>query len=49
VIGAGVSDLATARAVADHFEEVLVLERDELPSGATTRPGVPQGTHSGEQ
>ena len=49
VIGAGVSGLATAGAVADHFEEVLVLERDELPSGATTRPGVPQGTHSGEQ
>jgi len=46
VIGAGVSGLAAARAVADHFEEVVVLERDELPSGATTRPGVPQGTQA---
>jgi phytoene dehydrogenase-like protein len=53
VIGAGVSGLAAARPVADHFEEVQVLEHDELPSGATTRPGVPQGTRhtdcSGEQ
>jgi glycine/D-amino acid oxidase-like deaminating enzyme len=46
VIGAGVSGLAAARAVADHFEEVVVLERDELPTGATTRPGVPQGTQA---
>jgi flavin-dependent dehydrogenase len=46
VIGAGVSGLAAARAVADYFEEVMVLERDELPPGATTRPGVPQGTQA---
>jgi flavin-dependent dehydrogenase len=46
VIGAGVSGLAAARAVADHFKEVVVLERDKLPSGATTRPGVPQGTQA---
>src|SRR5258708_16185430 len=45
-IGAGVSGLAAARAVADHFEEVVVLERVELPSGATDRPGVPQGTQA---
>jgi 2-polyprenyl-6-methoxyphenol hydroxylase-like FAD-dependent oxidoreductase len=43
VIGAGISGLSAARALADHFEEVIVLERDELPSGATPRPGVPQG------
>ena len=43
VIGAGVSGLSAAQALANHFEEVLVLERDELPSGATSRPGTPQG------
>jgi 2-polyprenyl-6-methoxyphenol hydroxylase-like FAD-dependent oxidoreductase len=43
VIGAGVSGLSAAQALADHFEEVIVLERDELPSGATPRPGAPQG------
>jgi len=43
VIGAGVSGLSAANALADHFEEVIVLERDELPYGATPRPGAPQG------
>src|ERR1700744_3526218 len=46
VIGAGVSGLAAAKAISDYFEEVVVLERDDLPSGATTRPGVPQGTQA---
>jgi 2-polyprenyl-6-methoxyphenol hydroxylase-like FAD-dependent oxidoreductase len=43
VIGAGVSGLTAAQALADHFEQVIVLERDTLPSGASPRPGVPQG------
>src|SRR5260370_30410380 len=43
VIGAGVSGLSAANALANHFEEVIVLERDELPYGATPRPGAPQG------
>jgi 2-polyprenyl-6-methoxyphenol hydroxylase-like FAD-dependent oxidoreductase len=45
VIGAGFSGLVAARALSDSFERVLVLERDELPLGATSRPGVPQGKH----
>jgi 2-polyprenyl-6-methoxyphenol hydroxylase-like FAD-dependent oxidoreductase len=45
VIGAGISGLVAARALSDHFERVVVLERDELPRGATPRPGVPQGKH----
>ncbi len=43
VIGAGVSGLSAAQALANYFEEVIVLERDELPSVATSRPGTPQG------
>src|SRR5215813_4496562 len=43
VIGAGVSGLPAAQALANHFEEVIVLERDELPYGAAPRPGTPQG------
>ena len=31
VIGAGVAGLSTARAIADYFEQVVVLERDALP------------------
>jgi len=42
VIGAGVSGLSAAQALADHFEEVIVLDRDELPSGDSARPGTPQ-------
>jgi 2-polyprenyl-6-methoxyphenol hydroxylase-like FAD-dependent oxidoreductase len=43
VIGAGASGLSGAQALADYFEQVIVLERDELPSGNTPRPGTPQG------
>ncbi|CAB3755746.1 FAD-dependent oxidoreductase [Paraburkholderia solisilvae] len=44
VIGAGVSGLVAASALADHFERIVVLERDEL-EGAAPRAGVPQGKH----
>jgi 2-polyprenyl-6-methoxyphenol hydroxylase-like FAD-dependent oxidoreductase len=45
VIGAGMSGLAAARALADHFGEVIVLERDSLPADATPRTGAPQSWH----
>jgi 2-polyprenyl-6-methoxyphenol hydroxylase-like FAD-dependent oxidoreductase len=45
VIGAGMSGLPAARALADHFEEVIVLERDSLPAEATPRLGAPQSWH----
>jgi len=43
VIGAGISGLAAASALADHFDGVVVLESDLLPDLATPRPGAPQG------
>jgi flavin-dependent dehydrogenase len=43
VIGAGISGLAAARALADHFDQVVVLESDQLPDLAAPRPGAPQG------
>src|SRR2546423_11297981 len=46
VIGAGMAGLAAARALADHFERVIVLDRDELPDGPTGRAGIPQGRHA---
>jgi 2-polyprenyl-6-methoxyphenol hydroxylase-like FAD-dependent oxidoreductase len=46
VIGAGMGGLAAARAAADSFEEVLVLERDELPAGPAWRSGTPQCRHA---
>ena len=45
VIGAGMGGLTAARALADHFERVLVLERDALPADPIDRHGVPQGRH----
>lgn len=43
VLGGSVAGIWTARVLADHFARVIVVERDELPSGADHRPGVPQG------
>ncbi|GAB2916460.1 FAD-binding monooxygenase [Paraburkholderia jirisanensis] len=45
VIGAGMGGLTAAQALVGKFEEIVVLERDVLPAGATPRAGVPQGRH----
>ena len=45
VIGGGIAGLATARALADHFDSVIVLERDALDSDQGARPGTPQDAH----
>ena len=45
VVGAGVGGLSTARVLSDYFDEIMILDRDELPDEATWRPGVPQGKH----
>jgi 2-polyprenyl-6-methoxyphenol hydroxylase-like FAD-dependent oxidoreductase len=37
--------LSAARVLADYFDEVIILDRDELPDDAAPRPGVPQGKH----
>lgn len=42
VMGASIAGLWTARALSDYFEEVLVLERDQLPEGPEYRSGAPQ-------
>jgi pyruvate/2-oxoglutarate dehydrogenase complex dihydrolipoamide dehydrogenase (E3) component len=43
VVGAGMGGLSVSRVLADYFDEVVILDRDELPGEATPRPGVPQG------
>lgn len=45
VIGAGMGGLTAAGALADHFDQVVILERDTLPSEATFRAGTPQARH----
>ena len=44
-IGAGLGGLLAARVLADHYDEVWVLERDALPDPGESRKGVPQGRH----
>jgi 2-polyprenyl-6-methoxyphenol hydroxylase-like FAD-dependent oxidoreductase len=46
VVGAGMGGLTAARALADFFDHVVVLERDTLPAEATPRAGTPQGRHA---
>ena len=38
--------LPAARALADYFEHVIVLERDALPADASPRIGTPQSRHT---
>ena len=46
VVGAGMAGLPAARALADYFEQVTVLERDALPADASPRIGTPQSRHT---
>ncbi|MBV9158185.1 MAG: FAD-dependent monooxygenase [Acidobacteriaceae bacterium] len=46
VIGASLGGLLAARVLFEHFREVFVLERDELPETIAQRRGVPQGRHT---
>ncbi|MDP9292281.1 MAG: FAD-dependent monooxygenase [Verrucomicrobiota bacterium] len=45
VIGAGMAGLTAAGALADHFDQVVILERDTLPSEPSYRAGTPQARH----
>jgi flavin-dependent dehydrogenase len=45
VIGASVAGLLAARELAEHFEQVSIIERDLLPDEAAFRKGVPQARH----
>jgi 2-polyprenyl-6-methoxyphenol hydroxylase-like FAD-dependent oxidoreductase len=45
VIGAGMAGLAAAGALADSFDQVVILERDSLPAEPTFRTGTPQSRH----
>ena len=45
VIGAGMAGLTAAGALADHFDNIVVLERDSLSSEPMHRAGTPQARH----
>jgi 2-polyprenyl-6-methoxyphenol hydroxylase-like FAD-dependent oxidoreductase len=45
VLGSGMAGLFAARVLADYFGEVVLVDRDDIPSSPRTRSGVPQGKH----
>ena len=45
VAGGSLTGLLAARVLADHFDDVLLVERDHIPDGAEWRKGVPQARH----
>jgi 2-polyprenyl-6-methoxyphenol hydroxylase-like FAD-dependent oxidoreductase len=46
IIGAGIGGLSAAGALAPCFEQIIILERDQLTPAAEARSGIPQGRHS---
>jgi 2-polyprenyl-6-methoxyphenol hydroxylase-like FAD-dependent oxidoreductase len=45
VIGGSITGLTAARVLADHFEQVLVLERDHIAEKPAVHKSIPQGYH----
>jgi flavin-dependent dehydrogenase len=45
VVGGGMAGLFSARVLSDHFDEVIVLDRDDEPTTNEPRGTVPQGHH----
>jgi 2-polyprenyl-6-methoxyphenol hydroxylase-like FAD-dependent oxidoreductase len=45
VIGGSMAGLLAARVLADFFERVTIIERDQFPFGPVPRKGVPQAQH----
>lgn len=45
VVGGSIGGMLAARVLADHFDRITVLDRDQLPEGCENRPGVPQARH----
>src|ERR1700730_2509406 len=45
VTGGSMAGLMTARVLADHFEQVTVLERDHIEDDPAIHKSIPQGNH----
>ena len=46
VIGASMAGLVAAGVLAEHYQQVTVLDRDTFPTPGENRKGVPQGRHA---
>jgi 2-polyprenyl-6-methoxyphenol hydroxylase-like FAD-dependent oxidoreductase len=45
IVGASVAGLFAGRVLADHFDEVLLVDKEPLDTGPSPRKAVPQGNH----
>ncbi|MBD1382222.1 FAD-dependent oxidoreductase [Metabacillus arenae] len=45
VIGGGMAGLFSARVLSEYYEEVLIVEKDDLPEKPDNRAGTPQAHH----
>ncbi len=45
VIGSGIAGLLSARILSPLFDEVVLIDRDQMPKTPSTRAGLPQGRH----
>jgi len=45
VIGGSMTGMMAARVLSERFDEVVIIERDNVPDEAIARNGVPQGRH----
>lgn len=45
VVGGSLTGLVATRVLADHFGEVVLVERDRFPDGPDARKGIPQARH----
>jgi glycine/D-amino acid oxidase-like deaminating enzyme len=45
VVGGSIAGLITARVLSDYFEQVLIIERDEIADQPVIHKSVPQGNH----
>ncbi|MBP2471489.1 2-polyprenyl-6-methoxyphenol hydroxylase-like FAD-dependent oxidoreductase [Crossiella equi] len=46
VLGGGLAGTLVAHALAEHVDQVTIVERDDLPTGPEPRKGMPQGRHT---
>ena len=46
VIGGSMGGLMAARVLADHYDNVTIIDRDTFPEVGQQRRGVPQGVHT---
>ena len=45
VVGASIAGLFAGRVLADYFDEVILVDKEDLDGGAVPRKAVPQGNH----